>query len=288
MVLVRLNRPTDALTYFRKVTELDPKSLGAHLNLGIALADQFDLNGALAEFSTAVLLDSSSAVAHYNKGRVLLDLQRNSEAKPELETATQLDSNSADSWYLLGLIARQAADTDLSIGYFEKALAAKPDNAEAHFMLGQELQRKGDTAGAIEQWKKAITIRPQYNEAYYSLSRLLMKSDPDEAKQLQARFEALQAEQHIMDRAQTLGNFALASADAHDWPKAVSQLKEAIDACGKCSALPQLHKDLGLIYCHSGDYKNGKVELLEAQMLTPGDEDIQKALQLLQSTNSSQ
>ncbi len=59
----------------------------------------------------------------------------------------------------------------------------------------------------------------------------------------------------IMDRAQTLGNFALASADAHDWPQAIAQLKEALQVCGDCSALPILHKDLGLIYCRAGDYK---------------------------------
>ena len=53
MVLVRLNRGSEALPVFRKVTELDPTSAGAHLNLGFALADLFDLNGALAEFSEA-------------------------------------------------------------------------------------------------------------------------------------------------------------------------------------------------------------------------------------------
>lgn len=90
-----------------------------------------------------------------------------------------------------------------------------------------------------------------------------------------------------MDRAQLLGNFALTSAEAHDWPQAVAQLKEAIQTCGKCSALPQLHKDLGLIYCHSGDFKNGRVELLEAQKLSPGDEDVAKALRLLEPARKS-
>lgn len=286
MVLVRLNKGSDALAHFRKVTELDPKSPGAHLNLGIALADQFDLNGALSEFSEAVNLDPDNAVAHYNKGRVLLDLQRNSQAKPELEKAIQLDPNSADSWYLLGLISRQAGETEAAIRNFQKSLTVKPDNAEAHFMLGQELQRKGDSAGAIEQWRRTIQIQPQYSEAYYSLSRLLMQSHPDEAKQLQEQFKTLQAAQHITDRANTLGNFALASADAHDWPKAIAQLKEGIDACGQCGSLAALHKDLGLIYCRSGDYKNGRTELLAAQKLTPADEDIRKALELLQTVKS--
>jgi tetratricopeptide (TPR) repeat protein len=281
MVLVRLNRASEALTLFRKVTELDPNSSGAHLNLGIALADQNNLDGAVEEFSEAVRLDPNNAVAHYNRGRALLDLRRNRDAKPELEAATHLDPGSADSWYLLGLIARQLGDSGEAIPLFEKALASNPDNAQALFMLGQELVRKGDEAGAIKRWRKAIELRPQYDEAYYSLSRLLMKSDPEEAKRLQNRFEGMKEQQHIMDRAQMLGNFALTSADAHDWPRAVAQLKEAIETCGKCSALPQLHKDLGLIYCHSGDFRNGKTELLEAQKLSPDDEDVKKALRLL-------
>lgn len=281
MVLVRLNRSSEAMPLFRKVVELDPKSAGAHLNLGIALADGFDLNGALAEFSTAVQLDPQSAIAHYNKGRVLLDLQRNGEAKPELETAVKLDAGQADCWYLLGLIARQAGDADTAIASFRKAIAARPDNAEAEFMLGKELERKGALAEAAQCWRKAIELRPQYSEALYSLARVLSKTNPDEAKRLQAQFEHLQEEQHIMDRAQSLGNFALASADAHDWPQAVSQLKEAIQVCGNCTARPQLYKDLGLIYCHSGDMKNGRVELLEARKLNPSDADIAKALALI-------
>ena len=283
MVLTRLNRPTEAVASFRKVVELDPQVAEAHLNLGIALADQFHLNDALAEFTEAVRLAPNSAVAHYNRGRVLLDLQRNQEAKPELEAATNLNPKSTESWYLLGLIARQSGDTDAAIRQFSQAADLKPDYADARYMLGRELLHKGDSAGAIEQWRKAIEIQPDYGEALYNLARLLTKSNPEDAKRLQTRFDNLQAQKHVMDRAQTLGNFALASADAHDWPQAIAQLKEGIELCKDCSALPLLHKDLGLIYCRSGELKNGRAELLAAQKLSPADPDVARALQILDS-----
>src|SRR6267154_1899628 len=54
MVLTRMGRQSEAVPYFRKLVDLNTKSADAHLNLGIALADQFDLLGALAEFSEAV------------------------------------------------------------------------------------------------------------------------------------------------------------------------------------------------------------------------------------------
>jgi tetratricopeptide (TPR) repeat protein len=245
------------------------------------LADQLNLDGALAEFTQSVRLAPDFAAAHYNRGRVLIDLRRNDEAKPELETATRLDPGSSGSWYLLGLIAKQAARGEESIPLLQKAAVLDPNNADIRYMLGQELLRQGQPAGAIEQWRKAIQIRPQYNEAVYNLSRLLMKTDPEEGQRLKDQFEAQQAEQHITDRAQTLGNFALTSADARDWPQAIAQLKEALQLCGACSAKPLLHKDLGLIYCRSGDLKNGRAELLEARNLSPGDPDVTQALNII-------
>jgi tetratricopeptide (TPR) repeat protein len=213
---------------------------------------------------------------------VLLDLRRNVEAKPELDRAVRLDPNFAECWYLLGLIEKEAGNTEESIQLFKKALAGDPQNPDALYKLGQGLLQSGDRAGAIARWRQVIAINPDYGEALYNLSRILLKDDPEEAKRLQTRFESLQSKEHIMDRAQTLGNFALASAAARDWPQAISQLKEALALCGDCSALPQLHKDLGLIYCRSGDLKNGLPELLEAQRLTPQDPDVAQAIRVAQ------
>src|SRR5437899_12712963 len=101
MVLMWIKRSEEGIIYCQQVIKLDPKSSGAHLNLGIAYADEFNLEGALAEFSEAVNLDPNSATAHYNKGRVLLDLRRYPDAKPELDTAVHLDPQYAEPWYRL-------------------------------------------------------------------------------------------------------------------------------------------------------------------------------------------
>ena len=284
MVLMRMKRSEEGINYFQQVIKLDPKSSGAHLNLGIAYADEFNLEGALAEFSDAVNLDPNSAPAHYNKGRVLLDLRRDPDARPELETAVHLDPQYAEPWYLLGLIEKASGNAAAAVQALQKSAELDPKNPDTLFVLGQELLHNGDRAGAVAQWRKVIEMNPEHGEALYNLSRQLAQSDPDESKRFQARFEALQSQKQVMDRAQTLGNFALASAAAHDWPQAISQLQEGIQLCGGCTALGQLHKDLGLIYLHSGDTKNGLRELLEAKKLTPADPDIDKAIRIAQAT----
>jgi tetratricopeptide (TPR) repeat protein len=170
-----------------------------------------------------------------------------------------------------------------AVQVLEKSAELDPKNPDTLFALGQELLHTGDRPAAIAQWRRVIELNPEHGEALYNLSRQLAQSDPEESRRLQSRFEALQAQKQIMDRAQTLGNFALASAAAHDWPQAISQLKEGIQVCGSCTALGQLHKDLGLIYLHSGDTKNGLQELLEARKLTPADPDIEKAIRIAQA-----
>jgi tetratricopeptide (TPR) repeat protein len=283
MVLARTQKTDEAIGYFKKAVNLDPKSSDAHLNLGIAYADAFNLEGALTEFSEALKLDPGSAPAHYNKGRVLLDLRRYPEAQPDLETTVHLDPQNAEAWYLLGLIHKTAGNAQEAVQVLEKSAELDPKNADTLFVLGQERLHAGDPAGAVAEWRKVIRLNPEHGEALYNLSRQLAQSEPEEAKRMQARFEALQAEKQIMDRAQTLGNFALASAAAHDLPQAISQLKEGIQVCGSCTALGQLHKDLGLVYLHSGDIQDGLLELQEAKKITPTDTDIDKAIRIAQS-----
>jgi tetratricopeptide (TPR) repeat protein len=184
---------------------------------------------------------------------------------------------------LLGLIEKSAGNAQASVQMLQQAAALDPKNPDTLFVLGQELLHSGNRDGAIAQWRKVIEIKPDHGEALYNLSRQLLKTDPQEAQQFQQRFDTLQAQKHVMDRAQTLGNFALSAAAAHDWPQAIAQLKEGLLICGECSALALLHKDLGLTYCRSGDLKNGLAELLEAKKLTPQDPEIDQAIRFVNS-----
>ena len=80
----------EASQTFQRIIAMQPANAEAHLNLGIALADGYDLEGARKAFSEAVRVAPNSAAAHYNMGRVLFDLHRYDEARRELDRACQL------------------------------------------------------------------------------------------------------------------------------------------------------------------------------------------------------
>jgi len=77
------------------------------------------------------------------------------------------------------------------------------------FMMGQASLRNGDRAGAVQCWRKVIEMNPIMVRRSTIFLVCWRKPDATEAKILQERFDTLQARRHIMDRAQTLGNFAL-------------------------------------------------------------------------------
>ncbi len=282
-VKARLGKSEEGNRLLRKVVTLSPKSAGAHLDLAIALADSYDLPGALAETAEAVRLAPQAAAAHFNHGRVLFDLGRSAEARPELETATRLAPQTAEPHYILAVLEKQAGNYSTAIPLLQTVVKLQPRNSTAWHVLAQSLQHEARSQEAIVAWREAIAIAPENTQALWSLSRALRPQDPAEADRLMKRFENVQKERRIVDRAQTLANDAVASMQAQDWPEAVRQLKEAIAACGDCSVLMDLHKRLGLAHCHAGNLDDGEKELRLALASRPGDPEVERALSLIAS-----
>jgi tetratricopeptide (TPR) repeat protein len=161
-----------------------------------------------------------------------------------------------------------------------------PDNADGHYLLGQNLLRAGKTQEAIEHWETAVRLDPQNLSSLYNLARALAKANDPQAQMYMERFQALQKTQQLSDRVQTLNNFALEAANAHNWSQAVEQLQESINTCGQCKQLPVLHRNLGLIFARKGDIQAAERELAMALQFDPHDADAQNALQVLRSIPS--
>ena len=273
----------DAMETFRKVVALDGQSFEARLNFGIALADRGRSEEALGEFSEAVKLAPDRAGPHYNKGRVLVQLHRYEEALPELQRTCALDSASPDAWYRLGIARRELKQYSEAVSALRKALELAPENADASYLLGQSYQSLGKMNDAIAAWKDTLKADPNNQQALYSLVRALAKQDPAEAARYQATLESLKTQRSNNEQAETLSNFAIAAAKANKWDDAIVQLRQAIQICGDCSSLAQLHKNLGLIQCQAGRFADCGTELRVALGKMPGDPEILKALEILKS-----
>jgi len=278
MLLAKTGREAEAIPSFRKAVALDPGSPDARVNLGIALADQYDLAGGLAEFREAIRLDPHSAKAYYNLGRFYFYTGKYVEARKELETACQIQPDYPDALYSLALDERQLNNVPRATELLQRVVTLTPGNADAQYLLGQNLDRMGKKEEAIAHWRIAAQADPDQSQSLYNLARALEERHDPEAQQYMERFQALEKSHRLFDRVQALGNFAIEAANAQNWPQAVEQMKEAIQLCGQCAEGAHLHRNLGLIYCRTGNRQDGEKELRAALELDPRDQDARKAL----------
>jgi tetratricopeptide (TPR) repeat protein len=280
-VKMQMGKSSEGIALLRKVVDLAPDLAAAHLDLALAFADSYNLTAALEQTGEAVRLAPQSGVAHFYRGRVLYDLNRATEAQLDFETACRLAPLMPEPRYFLALIDKQQGKPQLAASHFEETVKLQPRNAMAWYMLGQSLEQQSETAKALAAWRNAIAVDPNFTQALFSLARALRSTDQAESEQFMARYNSVQKERRILDRADSLANNGIEAESAHDWPEAIRQLKEAIATCGDCAAKAALHRKLGIVDCQAGDLVNGEKELLAAQALKPDDPVTQAALELV-------
>lgn len=285
MSLVRQKRAADAVAVFRQVEQRRPHSALARLNTAVALADAAQLEAAAEKFREAIAADANLLEAHRQLGRVLLQLRRLDEARNANLRALALKGDDAVTLRQLGLLENLAGNHQEAAHWYGRAVAAGAADADTLFKYAKELLETGRKEEAVAQLRLAVERDPGGRQALYLLMRVLSKENPEEAQQLGARLRATRQAEMTATRARLLNNAALQAAHRQDWPQAVTQLREALAACGDCTDRGTLHRNLGLVLAQAGQIGQARGELEHALRLDANDRDAALALEILAKTS---
>jgi len=116
----------EAIEHYRRVLDLAPHWVDAHINLGVALYQMGDTAAARAEFSAAVQLDPQNGIGRYN----------------------------------LGCVLEEQGEIDEAIGHLRRAAQAMPAHADVHFNLALAYEKRGERGLAREQWMLYLRYAP--------------------------------------------------------------------------------------------------------------------------------
>jgi tetratricopeptide (TPR) repeat protein len=128
----------DSAAAYRRVVELEPRWVEAHINLGVTLYHLGQLREARRAFSAALALEPGSAVAHFNLGCVLDELD----------------------------------ELDQAIEHLRQAVKMMPAHADAHFNLAMAYEKRGEPVRAREHWSLYLRHEPRGAWADYARARL--------------------------------------------------------------------------------------------------------------------
>jgi serine/threonine protein kinase/Flp pilus assembly protein TadD len=156
------NRKLDeAVRFFTAALAIRPQSAGAHLNLGAALLEKGDIDGAIAECRLAIQFQDDYADAYMGLGNALHAKRDFDGAAAEYRTALSLRPDHHKARNNLGNNLRDKGDFDGAIAEYRRAIQLKKDHADSYNGLGNALRDKRDLDAAIAEYQRAIRLEPK-------------------------------------------------------------------------------------------------------------------------------
>ena len=191
---------------YRRLLKSKPADFRAIFELGLALAQNGDVDQAAASFRRVISLNSGFAPAHASLGMLLQRKGELDQAVIELRSAAELDPKDAEVAYRLGMAFKATKEFDAAVEAFRRALELRPDFEKAQYNLGIALKaqgraeearaelkdiqglhefrarlaeskslilsgtqmlEKGDTDGALRQFLSSIEKSPSLSAAHY-------------------------------------------------------------------------------------------------------------------------
>lgn len=150
----------DALATLQRAAELLPDDAEMHNNLGNALRDTKQFDGAAASFRRALKIKPDYAEIHNNLGNVLQDLGQLDGAVASYRKALEINPRIVEAHNNLGVVLRELRQFDDAVASYQRALEIRPDYAEAYNNLGGVLRDLGRLDGAVACYARALALQP--------------------------------------------------------------------------------------------------------------------------------
>ena len=196
------NRLDDAAAFYRRAIAANPKSLEAHLSLGLLLARQGKRDEARPELVTATTLEPGEAGPSLKARawRALAEIDRPEPGRPgdpgaatnELLEALKLTPETPEDTLLAASLAEQAGQFDSAESAYRRLLAKDPKSEQANAGLAHLLIRQKKYAEAESFLRTAMEKLPDDPALTAQLAAVLTAQDKAEALPLLQKLHAAQ------------------------------------------------------------------------------------------------
>ena len=166
--LFHQSRYADAAREWREVVRIAPDNAAAYTNLGAALNESGDPNGAIAMDNRAVQL-KPNYVAYSNLGLAYYEQGLSSKAVTALQEALKLDPASAMAWQNLGYVRARIPGMETqaleafrrAIDLAEQSRKDNPRDADVHAELALCYAKTGNATMARQRLETALALAPK-------------------------------------------------------------------------------------------------------------------------------
>ncbi len=250
----------EAVQQYSKALELDPDNTKVLLNLYKAYSDQGDQQKANQQYGRLLDLGTDNAWVHYELGNHFAGKNKLDDAYSHYRKAAQLAPESADYQWALGATLFFQGKLDLAFKALEKAIKRDPDHKNTHFFLGCVFLEQGNILQAEEKIRKALELDQDFAEAHHQLGRLLLKQN-----RIQEAIKELKKDPECPTARYSLGE---CYRQLENWEEARKCYEYAVQ---KIPEYAPAHQGIGNVYRAEGKFTKAEAEHREALKLNPNE-----------------
>mmetsp|Transcript_34492 Transcript_34492/g.43546 ORF Transcript_34492/g.43546 Transcript_34492/m.43546 type:complete len:954 (-) Transcript_34492:361-3222(-) len=159
-----------AIQFYLKAIKLKPRFCDAYSNLASAHMQMGQLQEATETYQMALVLNPKLVDAHSNLGNLFKAQGKLEEAKVCYLKAIKLNPEFAIAWSNLAGAFKEDGQLETAVAYYKEALRLHPDFADAHSNLGNALKEQGCIQEAMACYQTAIKLRPDFAIAFGNLA----------------------------------------------------------------------------------------------------------------------
>lgn len=169
-------RYADAAAEFHKAIAVKPNSVTARVNLGAALTQLGDLDGAAEQFEEAIRIEPEKGNAHYNLAVIRARQNKPEQAIDHLRAALRVDPNDVGARFVLAQQLLKAERMEEALAEFSSVVQADPNHESALLEQVKLLYRKGEFQQARDTLEKGHAQYPQKGRTTVLLAYVLAAS----------------------------------------------------------------------------------------------------------------
>jgi tetratricopeptide (TPR) repeat protein len=166
--LAAQNRWTDALPFFQRATDRDPRNADVWGHAGWMLNELKRYSEAATAYDRSVALNDQQAWVWYNRGNNLNNLSRHEEALAAFERALALDPTDVNAWGNKGWTLNALGRYEEALVACDRALALNPNHANNLGIKANALYNLGRIAEALAAYERVLALDPTDVSAWYN------------------------------------------------------------------------------------------------------------------------
>jgi tetratricopeptide (TPR) repeat protein len=168
---LRLGQFVKSEQAFQAAIQLDPTAAKNYAGLGDLYLKQEQLDDAITQYKRATELLPQNTEFHHRLAGVYWDQQNYSQASLEYQTIIEQKPN-GQACQRLGLIHLRQKKNTAAISLLKQSLKFAPDVARTHVALGVVYSRLGQRQEAKTQFKRVLQLDPTDRYANQMLNQL--------------------------------------------------------------------------------------------------------------------